>query len=65
VLRATGNLNIVKRLLRHENIKTTVKYAHSQHDDVLAAMQAAADAGKPHEAPSTGPSNSELDRSKA
>jgi integrase len=33
VLRATGNLNTVKRMLRHENIKTTVKYAHSQHDE--------------------------------
>ncbi|MDF3016566.1 MAG: site-specific integrase [Thermomicrobiales bacterium] len=44
VLRATGNLNIVKRMLRHENIRTTVKYAHSQHDDVLAGMEAAAEA---------------------
>ena len=39
VLRASGNLNVVKRLLRHEDIATTVKYAHSQHEDVLAAME--------------------------
>jgi integrase len=42
VLRASGNLHIVKRMLRHEDIATTVKYAHSQHDDVMAAMEAAA-----------------------
>jgi integrase len=52
VLRATGNLNIVKRMLRHENIKTTVKYAHSQHDDVLAGMEAAAEAQR---VPTKGP----------
>ena len=29
VLRASGNLHIVKRMLRHEDIATTVKYAHA------------------------------------
>ncbi|MFL5227928.1 MAG: tyrosine-type recombinase/integrase, partial [Microvirga sp.] len=42
VLRASGNLKIVQRLLRHEDIATTAKYAHAMHNDVLAAMQAAA-----------------------
>jgi integrase len=42
VLRATGNMRVVQRMLRHENIKTTVKYAHAQADDVLAGMEAAA-----------------------
>jgi integrase len=54
VLRATGNLHIVKRMLRHENIKTTVKYAHSQHDDVLAGMEAAAAQQVPTNVPHTG-----------
>ncbi len=43
VLRATGNLRIVQRLLRHEQITTTVKYAHVLDEDILAGMQAAAD----------------------
>ena len=42
VLRATGNMRVVQRMLRHENIKTTAKYAHAQADDVLAGMEAAA-----------------------
>ena len=42
VLRASGNLNVVKRMLRHEDIAVTAKYAHSQHEDVLTAMEAAA-----------------------
>jgi len=41
-------------MLRHENIKTTVKYAHSQHDDVLAGMEAAAAQQVPTNVPHTG-----------
>jgi integrase len=61
VLRATGNLNIVRRMLRHDNIKTTVKYAHSQHDDVLAGMQAAAEA---QQVPTTGPHSGTFSKAK-
>ncbi len=43
VLRAGGNLKTVQRLLRHENIATTTKYAHVSDEDVMAAMQAAAE----------------------
>ncbi|MCJ2051654.1 tyrosine-type recombinase/integrase [Methylobacterium sp. J-070] len=46
VLRATGNLKIVQRLLRHEQITTTAKYSHVLDDDVLAAMQLAAERGR-------------------
>lgn len=46
VLRATGNLKIVQRLLRHDQITTTTKYAHAQDDDVMAAMQLAAERAK-------------------
>ena len=42
VLSASGNLNVVKRMLRHEDIADDRKYAHSQHEDVLTAMEAAA-----------------------
>jgi integrase len=61
VLRATGNLNIVKRMLRHENIRTTVKYAHSQHDDVLEGMEAAA----AHQVPTNGPHSGLPSKAKA
>lgn len=43
VLRATGNLKIVQRLLRHDQITTTAKYAHALDEDVMAAMQLAAE----------------------
>jgi integrase len=65
VLRATGNLNVVRRMLRHENIRTTVKYAHSQHDDVLDAMQAAADAAMAQRVPTPSPHSDLPERAKA
>lgn len=40
LLRETGNLKLVQRLLRHEDIKTTTKYAHSTFEDLMAAMNA-------------------------
>lgn len=46
LLRAGGNLKTVQKLLRHEDITTTAKYSHVQDDDVLAAMQLAAERGK-------------------
>ena len=46
VLRATGNLKIVQRLLRHDQITTTAKYSHVLDDDVMAGMQAAAERGR-------------------
>lgn len=42
VLRATGNLAAVKRLLRHEKIETTMRYAHVLDDDVRDAIERAA-----------------------
>lgn len=40
VLRATGNLKAVQKLLGHADIKTTARYAHALEDDVRAAMMA-------------------------
>lgn len=40
ILRAGGNLKTVQRLLRHERITTTARYAHVNDDDLLAAMEA-------------------------
>jgi integrase len=42
VLRATGNLKIVMKLLRHADVTTTAKYAHAMDDDVRQALDAAA-----------------------
>ena len=41
-LRAGKNLRAVQRLLGHENIATTTKYAHATLDDVREAMESAA-----------------------
>jgi integrase len=40
ILRNTGNLKLVQRLLRHEAIETTMRYAHVMDDDILEAMEA-------------------------
>jgi integrase len=42
LLRETGNLKLVQRALNHQNIKTTMKYAHISDDEVAAAMEAVA-----------------------
>ncbi|MDF3063575.1 MAG: xerC, partial [Microvirga sp.] len=62
LLRTSGNLNIVRRMLRHENMQTTVKYAHSQHADVLAAMEATAAA---HGVPTNGPHSDHYSKAKS
>lgn len=40
ILRRTGNLKLVQKVLNHSNIKTTVKYAHVHDDEVAAALTA-------------------------
>lgn len=43
LMRKTGNLAAVKRLLGHENIQSTMRYAHLDDDDVFDAMRHAYD----------------------
>lgn len=43
LLRASGNVKIVQKLLRHSDISTTTKYAHVSDDDVRIALEAAAE----------------------
>lgn len=38
LMRKTGNLAAVKRLLGHENIASTMRYAHADDDDVFDAL---------------------------
>jgi integrase len=40
ILRATGNLKAIQKLLRHSDVSTTAKYAHALIDDVRDAMEA-------------------------
>jgi integrase len=40
LLRESGNLKLVQRLLRHQEIATTVKYAHADDADLRRAMEA-------------------------
>ncbi len=42
VVRATKNLQAAQRIGRHENINTTMRYAHILDEDVFAAMEAGA-----------------------
>ena len=39
LLRATGNLRLVQKLLGHAKIETTMKYAHVTDDDLALAME--------------------------
>ena len=40
LLRDSGNLRLVQRLLGHEDIATTTKYAHADDEDLRRAMEA-------------------------
>ena len=55
ILRRTGNLKLVQRLLDHEDIATTAKYAHVDDADLLAAMEAESRAHAAELAQETGP----------
>jgi integrase len=46
LLRATGNLKLVQRLLGHQDIATTQRYAHLTTDDLAAGMNAVAQRGE-------------------
>lgn len=60
LLRKTGNLKMVQKLLRHSDIGTTAKYAHVFDDDLAEAMAAAypARCGTVTESPAKSPANS-------
>ena len=45
-LRATGNLKLCQMFLRHENIVTTMKYAHASTDDLRKALKLVAESRK-------------------
>ncbi len=47
LLRATGNLKTVQKLLGHADIATTARYAHALEDDVRAGMIAAESRNSP------------------
>ncbi|TXM91962.1 site-specific integrase [Methylobacterium sp. WL116] len=64
IVRATKDLQAAQRIGRHENINTTMRYAHILDEDVFAAMEAGAqlsattavvgqDAGSPTKSPTT------------
>lgn len=48
LLRETGNLKLVQKLLRHEEITTTAKYAHADDEDLRLAMEAVTESRKLH-----------------
>jgi integrase len=45
-LRATGNLKLCQMFLRHEDIATTMKYAHASTDDLRKALDIVAESRK-------------------
>lgn len=45
-LRATGNLKLCQMFLRHEDIATTMKYAHATNEDLRTALNTAAESRK-------------------
>jgi len=45
-LRATGNLKLCQMFLRHEDIATTMKYAHASSDDLRKALNQVAESRK-------------------
>jgi integrase len=47
LLRETGNLKLVQRALNHQDIKTTVRYAHVLDDEVADALERVTGSQKP------------------
>lgn len=58
VLRATGNLKVVQKLLGHVDVKTTARYAHAMEDDVRDALLAAESRNSPGRAVDAAAENS-------
>lgn len=54
LLRKTGNLRMVQKMLRHNDITTTVRYAHVLDDELRDAMDAVGVTASPVENPSDG-----------
>ncbi len=52
LLRSSGNLKLVQKLLRHEDVTTTTKYAHAHDEDLRRAMEEV-EAGQGAEKPVT------------
>jgi integrase len=52
LLRVTNNLKLVQKMLRHERITTTARYAHATDDDLMAGMNAANPVQSPVKNPS-------------
>jgi len=50
MLRSSGNLRAVQKLLNHTDIRTTARYAHALEDDVRNAMLAGESRNSPVEA---------------
>lgn len=46
LLRSSGNLRLVQKLLGHEEIATTTKYAHADQDDLREAMEGVTESRK-------------------
>jgi integrase len=42
-LRATGNVKLAQHFLRHEDVATTMKYAHASRDDLRSALKQVAE----------------------
>lgn len=55
LLRATGNLRLVQKLLGHSDIATTTRYAHATGDDLLSAMNRAESASAAARTPAETP----------
>jgi integrase len=53
ILRATQNLATTQKVLRHKNIKTTLRYAHVLDDDVRKALDAGQSRNIPEQANSS------------
>jgi integrase len=48
LLRQTGNLKLVQKMLRHADIRSTLRYAHADDADLRAALEASATSKVPN-----------------
>ena len=48
LLRKTGNLKLVQKMLRHADIRSTLRYAHADDADLRAALEISATSEVPN-----------------
>jgi len=59
-LRESGNLKLVQKMLRHKDIRSTLRYAHADDADLRSALEASATAQPTANLPNKVPNSAQV-----